>query len=85
MQRKYNVSCFDYTVNFTIFQKVIASRVYIFSGCDGDFLKELFFLFVIPKAFFFWPAKASARRKCVRVILRVSPFYLLLLAVVLLG
>ena len=46
-----NVSCFDDIVNFTIVQKVIASRVCIFSSCGRVLLKELFFLFVILKAF----------------------------------
>ena len=54
-----NVSCFDDTVNITIFQKVIASRVYIFSSCERVLLEELFFLFVILKAFS-GPPKASA-------------------------
>ena len=39
-------------MNFAIFQKVIASRIYVFSGCERVLLKELFFLFVILKAFF---------------------------------
>ena len=60
MQRKLNVSCFDDMVNFTIFQKVIASRVYMFNGYKKVLLKELFFLFVLLKAFFFGPPKASA-------------------------
>ena len=46
-------------MNITIFQKVIASRVYIFSSCERVLLEELFFLFVILKAFY-GPAKASA-------------------------
>ena len=54
-----NVSCFEDTVNFTIFQMVIASRVYIFGSCERVLLKELFFLFVIRKPFFGQP-KASA-------------------------
>ena len=45
------------TVNFTIFQKVIASRVYIFSDCERVLFKELFFLFVILKALFSPPEK----------------------------
>ena len=59
VQRRLNVSCFDETMNFTIFQKVIASRVYIFNIYKRVLLKELFFLFVILKAFF-GPPKASA-------------------------
>ena len=46
-------------MNFAIFQKVIASRIYVFSGCERVLLKELFFLFVILRAFF-GPTKASA-------------------------
>ena len=42
-------------MNFTIFQMVIASRVYIFSSCERVLLKELFFLFVILKPFFGQP------------------------------
>ena len=57
--KESNVSCFEDTVNITIFQKVIASRVYIFSSCERVLLEELFFLFVILKAFY-GPAKASA-------------------------
>ena len=48
-------------MNFTILQKVIP-RVYtyvIVKGCERVLLKELFFLFVILKAFF-GPVKASA-------------------------
>ena len=59
MQRKLNVSCFVDTMNFTIFQKAIASRIYIFNVYKRVLLKELFFLFVILKAFF-GPPKASA-------------------------
>ena len=47
------------TVNLTIFQNVIASRVYIFSGCERILQKEQFFLFVTLKACF-WSPKASA-------------------------
>ena len=42
-------------MNFTIFQMVIASRVYIFSSCERVLVKELFFLFVILKPFFGQP------------------------------
>ena len=40
--KETNVSSFVDTVNFTIFQKVIASRVYlhIFSGCENCLLKN---------------------------------------------
>ena len=85
--KESNVSCFDDTVNFTIFQKVIASRVYIFSSCERVLLKELFYLFVILKALF-GRAKASALDENGYVWFDGflhSPFYLLLLAVVLLG
>ena len=34
---------------YFIFQKVITSRVYKFSGCERNLLKEPFFLFVILK------------------------------------
>ena len=57
--KESNVSCFVDTVNFTIFQNVIAWRVYIFSGCERIFYKEQFFLFVTLKACF-WSPKASA-------------------------
>ena len=61
--KESNVSSFVNTVNFTIFQKVIASRVYlyIFSGCAENCLlkKHAFFLYVILKAFF-WPAKIKS-------------------------
>ena len=47
-QRKQcNVSCFVNTNFFAIFQKVITSRVYKFSGCERNLLKKPFFLFVI--------------------------------------
>ena len=46
-------------MNFTIFQKVIASRVYIVNGRERVLLKEQFFLFVLLKGFFGLP-KASA-------------------------
>ena len=46
-------------MNFTIFQMVITSRVYIFSSCERVLLKELLFLFVILKPFF-GPPKPSA-------------------------
>ena len=61
--KESNVSSFVNTVNFTIFQKVIASRVYlyIFSGCAENCLlkKHAFFLYVILQAFF-WPAKIKS-------------------------
>ena len=60
--KERNVSCFDDTVNFTIVQKVMASRVCIFSSCGRVLLKELFFFFVILKAFL-WPAKSERETK----------------------
>ena len=60
--KESNVSCFDDIVNFTIVQKVIASRVCIFSSCGRVLLKELFFFFVILKAFL-WPAKSERETK----------------------
>ena len=52
-QRKQcNVSCFVITNFFFfyfIFQKVITSRVYKFSGCERNLLKEPFLLFGILK------------------------------------
>ena len=56
--KESKVSYFDDTMNFTIFQKVIASMVYIVNGCERVLLKKQFFLFVILKAFF-GPPKAS--------------------------
>ena len=46
-------------MNFIIFKNVIASRIYIFSGCKRVLLKEPFFLYVILKAFF-GPPKVGA-------------------------
>ena len=68
--KESNVSSFVDTVNFTIFQKVIASRIYlyIFSGCENCLLKKkhAFFLYVILKAIF-WPAKMErSRRKYIK-------------------
>ena len=60
--KESNVSCFDDTVNFTIVQKVMASRVCIFSSCGRVLWKELFFFFVILKAFL-WPAKSERETK----------------------
>ena len=69
--KESNVSYFDDTMNFTIFQKVIASRVYIVNGCERVLLKEQFFLFVILKAVF-WPTKT--RRKCIKHTFTIFPF-----------
>ena len=72
--KESNVSCFDDTMNFTICQKVIASRVYIVNGCERVLLKENFFLFVILKAFF-WPAKSErTRRKWFKYTFTIFPF-----------
>ena len=59
LSKESNVSLFDDTVNFTIFQKAIASRIYTFRGWESCALKEPFFLYVILKPFF-GPRKASA-------------------------
>ena len=56
--KESNVSCFDDTVTFSLFQKGIASRVYIFSSRERILLKELFFPLVILDDF--GPPKASA-------------------------
>ena len=61
--KESNVSSFVDTVNFTIFQNVIASRVYlyIFSGCENCLLKKPCILPVChTKSFFFGPPKSSA-------------------------
>ena len=76
--KESNVSSFVDTVNFNIFQKVIASRVhlYIFSGCENCLLKKPFILYVILKAFF-WPAKIElAIKENVSSALKftISPF-----------
>ena len=58
--KESSVSSFVETVNFTLFRKVIASRVYIFSGCESCILKEPFVLYVCHTISFFDPPKASA-------------------------
>ena len=63
--KESNVSSFVDTVNFNIFQKVIASRVhlYIFSGCENCLLKKPCILPVChSKSFFFLSRKKRARQ-----------------------
>ena len=78
--KECNVSSFVDTVNFTIFQKVIASRLYIYIYLAVVKIvfwkKHAFFLYVILIKAFFWPVKIErARRKCIkRTLITISPF-----------
>ena len=68
---------------FHAFRRLYQGYIYL-AGVKGSFERTI--LPVCHTKSFFWPGKSErARPKCVRVIRRVSPFYLLLLAVVLLG
>ena len=57
------------TPRITSFQKDTASRVYIFNSYKRVLLKELFFLFVILKAFL-----ARQKRKCIKYTSTIFPF-----------
>ena len=75
LSKESNVSLFDDTVNFTIFQKAIASRIYTFRGWESCALKEPFFLYVILTKTLFWPAKSKrARRKCIKCTFTIFLF-----------
>ena len=68
--KESNVSSFVDTVNFTIYQKVIASRVYLYilSGCENCLLKKPCILPVCHTKSFFLARqnRACYRGKCIK-------------------